>query len=344
MVPVASQTTEKEVNRMKRFPWLLFVAVIGLSLLTAGGPSRSSAAEPFPSKDINFIIPTSVGGGNDLLTRALIPGMEKALKVKCRVEYVQGANGGVAAVKVGSMKPDGYTIFLHSQSVVMMQYTGQPQLNAKRLALVAQVAEDKSALSVPVDSPYKSLKDIVEAARKRPETIKVGTTATGSIFHIALTLLEEAAGVKFKFVPYSKGGANAAAAAAAKEVDAVLVGPAESRALIDSGKIRPIAILNKQRDELYRDVPTAMEQGYNVAFPIWRAVWTTAGVPEERMDILSDAIQKAMKDEAFKNYVKTSGVPPHFVGHRELRGFLDKQNKLYRDFFEKAGLKTSEPK
>jgi tripartite-type tricarboxylate transporter receptor subunit TctC len=328
---------------MKR--WLLVGAfgLIGLSSLMIIGISEGAAKDQFPTKDINFIVGTSVGGGNDLLTRALIPGLEKALHVKCRVEYLQGANGGVAAVKVGSMRPDGYTIFLHSQSVVMMQYTGQPQLNVKRLALVALVAEDKSALSVPVDSPYKNLRDIIEAAKKSPDTIKIATTGTGSIFHVALTRLEEVAHVKFKFVPYSQGGANAAAAAAAKEVDGILAGPAEQSALIDAGKLRPIAILNAQRDDHYHDVPTATEQGYPVVFPIWRAIWTTAGVPADRMQVLSDAIQKAMEDEAFKTYAKTSGVPPHFVGYRDLAGLLERENTHYRDFFEKAGLKTSEP-
>ncbi|MCC8189858.1 MAG: hypothetical protein LIP77_04355, partial [Planctomycetes bacterium] len=173
--------------------FLFLVACLALSAAVVAGD--------YPSGKVTFYIGNAPGGGNDLLARALIPGMSEVIGADIIPENLQGANGGVAAVKVATSKPDGHSLYLHSQSVVMMQYTGQPQVDVLKLAPVAVVAEDFGALCVAADSPINSIGDLVAAARENPGRIKIGSASAG-VWPINVALFEEKAGVQVKFIPY----------------------------------------------------------------------------------------------------------------------------------------------
>lgn len=324
---------------MKR---LVAICLFALVLGSYAG-TTAVAAEGFAPTKTTFLIGNAPGGGNDLLTRALLPGMSKALGVDIAPEILLGATGGVAAVRTGQSKPDGHTLYLHSQSVIMMQYTGQPQVNVNNLAAVSQVVEDFSCWVVAESSPYNSLQDIVNAAKANPGKIKIGTTSAG-VWPINLALIEEKAGIKLRFVPYSGGGSPAGIAVAAGEVDIAMDSPIVYRSLVDGGKLKMIAVFGSQRSPLFPDVPTAKEQGVDVEFPVWRMVFTTKGTPEATLAILSSAVKQAMEGEAFKNYVDNSGLIALHKNHQESQELLDAQNTFYREMLDRIGLKTSDPK
>ncbi|SBV98041.1 conserved exported hypothetical protein [uncultured delta proteobacterium] len=324
---------------MKRFAaaCLFALSLVGL----AGSPA--GAAEGFAPTQTTFLIGNAAGGGNDLLVRALLPGMSKALGVDVTPEILLGANGGVAAVRTGQAKPDGHTLYLHSQSVVMMQYTGQPQVNVEKLAAVAQVVEDFSCWAVAKDSPYNSIQDVITAAKAAPGKIKVGTTSAG-VWPINLAMVKEKTGADIKLVPYSGGGAPAGVAVAAGEVDIAMDSPIVYRSLVDGGKLKIIGVFGTKRSPLFPDVPTAKEQGVDVEFPVWRMVFTTKGTPDATLAVLADAVKQAMEGEAFKTYVENSGLVANYKDNKDSQKLLDEQNAFYRDMLDKLGLKTSEPK
>ena len=323
---------------MKRI--LACLCALGM-LCLAGVPAF--AAEGFAPSKMTFLIGNAAGGGNDLLIRALLPGMSKVLGVDVAPEILLGANGGVAAVRTGKAAPDGQTLYLHSQSVVMMQFTGQPQVNVNNLAAVAQVVEDFACWAVAKDSPYNSIKDVVEAAKANPGKIKVGTTSAG-VWPINLALVKEISGADIRHIPYSGGGAPAGVAVAAGEVDIAMDSPIVYRSLVDGGKLKVIGTFGTKRSPLFPDVPTAKEQGIDVEFPVWRMVFTTKGTPEPALAALSAAVKEAMKGEAFKTYVANSGLVANYQDHAASQKLLDDQNVFYRDMLGKLGLKTSEPK
>ncbi|MDR3073508.1 MAG: tripartite tricarboxylate transporter substrate binding protein [Deltaproteobacteria bacterium] len=308
----------------------------------AGMPAIAAEGAVFTDK-ITFLIGNAAGGGNDLLVRALLPGMEKALGVDVTPEILLGANGGVAAVRTGQSKPDGQTLYLHSQSVVMMQYTGQPQVNVEKLAAVAQVVEDFSCWAVAKDSPYNNIKDVIAAAKANPGKIKVGTTSAGS-WPINLALVKEKAGVDLRHVPYSGGGAPAGVAVAAGEVDLAMDSPIVYRSLVDGGKLKVICTFGTKRSPVFPNVPTAKEQGVDVEFPVWRMVFTTKGTPEKKLAALSAAVKKAMEGEAFLKYAENSGLVANYKDHKASQKLLNDDNVIYRDLLTKLGLKTSDPK
>ena len=323
---------------MKRIAACL--CALGL-LCLAGMPAF--AAEGFAPTKTTFLIGNAAGGGNDLLVRALLPGMSKVLGVDVAPEILLGANGGVAAVRTGKSTPDGHTLYLHSQSVVMMQYTGQPQVNVNTLAAVSQVVEDFACWAVAKDSPYNSIKDVVEAAKAKPGKIKVGTTSAG-VWPINLALVKEKTGTDIRHVPYSGGGAPAGVAVAAGEVDIAMDSPIVYRSLVDGGKLKVIGTFGTKRSPLFPDVPTAKEQGIDVEFPVWRMVFTTKGTSEATLAILSNAVKQAMEGEAFKTYVENSGLVANYLDHTASQKLLDSQNVFYSEMLGKLGLKTSEPK
>lgn len=305
--------------------------------------AAAPAGETYPSGKVTFYIGNAPGGGNDLLVRALIPGMSKFVGGDIIPENLQGANGGVAAVKVGTAKPDGHSLYLHSQSVIMMQYTGQPQVDVLKLAPVAVVAEDFGAFCVAADSPINSMTDLIEAAKKNPGKIKVGSASAG-VWPINVALFEDKAGVKVKFIPYDSGGAAAGTATAAGEIDVCLDSPIVYRSLVESGKLKMIGVFGENRSSIFPEVKTAREQGVDVFFPVWRGVFTTAGTPEPVLEKLSAAVKTAMEDEGFKKYVATAGLPVRFRGYKEFGPFLVAEDAFYRDMLGKLGMKISEPK
>ncbi len=315
----------------------LFLAALGLA---AG---QAAPAGDFPSGKVTFYIGNAPGGGNDLLARALIPGMSKFLGGDIIPENLPGANGGVAAVKVAGSKPDGHSLYLHSQSVVMMQYTGQPQVDVLKLAPVAVVAEDFGALCVAADSPINSIQDLVAAAKKNPGQVKLGSASAG-IWPINVAVFEEKAGIELKFVPYDSGGAVAGTAVAAGEIDVCLDSPIVYRSLVEGGKLKMIGVFGEKRSPIFPNVATCKEQGVDVFFPVWRAVFTTGGTPEPILSKLSDAVKAALDSPEFKRYVETSGLPVRFRDYKESGPFVKAEDKFYADMLTKLGLKISAPK
>lgn len=319
---------------------LFFVTLILCILISL---SMSVFAANFPEKDITYIMGSSLGGSVDLASKALMPSLGRELGVNVITEILQGANGAVAAYKLQLLPPDGYTLFIHSQSLIMMQYTGQPSINIKKLQPICQIAEDTSSIAVPIDAPYDTLEEFVAYAKANPGKVTVGTAGMGSIWHIAGILFEKAAGIKFKFIPYDTGGAQATVACASGEVDAITNSPGEQRSLAESKKIKILAVLSESRHILFPDVPTAKEVGIDVVFPVWRIIWTTAGVPEERLQILDKAIKKATESEEYKTFMSTAGFPIRYRGYEEINEFVKQEDQLYSDILEELGIKFTEP-
>ena len=313
-----------------------------VSLLLALAACVAPATD-YPTGKVTFYIGNAPGGGNDLLARALIPGMSKIIGRDILPENLQGANGGVAAVKVMTSKPDGHSLYLHSQSVVMMQYTGQPQVDVLKLAPVATAVEDFGVLCVAADSPINSITDLVEAAKKNPGTIKIGSASAG-VWPINVSVFEEKAGIQIRFIPYDSGGAAAGTAAVAGEIDVCLDSPIVYRSLVESGRLKAIGVFGEERSTIYPDVKTCREQGIDVFFPVWRGVFTTAGTPDDVMQKLSDAVKEATEGEQFKKYVETAGLPIKFRDWKEFGPFVAAEDKFYDEMLDKLELKISEPK
>jgi len=313
---------------------------------SSAAPSTSEPAAPtFPDKDMTFWIGTSTGGANDLNARALIPGMEEVLGVRIIPELLQGANGAIAAVKLQALDPNGLNLYLHSQSLLMMQYTGQSDVNIAKLQPVAQVSEDFSAVCVPANAPYDTLEEFIEYCRQNPGKVKAGNSGNGSIWHIASVLFANAFELDIKMIPYDQGGSQQTVACAAGEVDVIFNSPSEQQSLVDAGSLKQLAVLSDNRHPTIPDVPTVKEvTGVDLTFPVWRGVFTTAGVSADKLQILSDAIEYAMTTDVLVQFMESSGTLPKFKDIKEFSEFVKNEDEVYKNVLDELGLKVSEPK
>ena len=306
---------------LKRIAGLVIAVTLGLSFAAGAAPNDKK----YPNGDVTFVNPNSAGGGNDLIMRALIPGMKASLGVNVIPDNKPEARGAIAALAISNGKPDGQQVYINSMTLLLMPYGGI-DVNLEKFQPVAQVVDDTGVILVKADAPYKDLKDLIAAAKTTK--LKISHNGVGSLWHFAAVSFAQAAGVDFQYVAYSGGGTPMLTALATGEVDIVIVNPAESKALTDAGKIRPLAVMSKDRDSALTTVPTCVESGVNVTFPVWRGIFTTKGASEKILDTLEKAVKAGMESPEFKTLAKNTGLTAKFMGHKEFTKFIDEQKRL----------------
>lgn len=306
---------------LKRIVAILIVATVAVSYVAGAAPNNKK----FPNGDITFVNPNAAGGGNDLIMRALIPGMKTSLGVNVIPDNKPESRGAIAALAISNGKPDGQKVYINSMTLLLMPYGGV-DVNLNAFQPVAQVVDDTGVILVKADSPYKDLKDLI--AKAKTTKLKISHNGIGSLWHFAAVSFAQAAGVDFQYVAYSGGGTPMLTALATGEVDIVIVNPAESKSLIDAGKIRPLAVMSEGKHQMLTDTPTCIASGVKVSFPVWRGIFTTKGASSEVLDTLEKSIKAGMESAEFKNLVQTSGLEAKFKGHKEFTKFINEQKDL----------------
>ncbi len=300
--------------------------IVGLVIATTLALPLAAGAEPnYPNGDVTFVNPNAAGGGNDLIMRALIPGMKNSLGVNVIPDNKPESRGAIAALAISNGKPDGQKVYINSMTLLLMPYGGIA-VNLDKFQPVAQVVDDTGVILVKADAPYKDLKELIATAKT--SKLKISHNGVGSLWHFAAVSFAQAAGVDFQYVAYSGGGTPMLTALATGEVDIVIVNPAESKALMDAGKIRPLAVMSEGKHPMLTTVPTAIESGVKVSFPVWRGIFTTKGASPEILDKLEKAVKAGMESPEFKTLVKNSGLEAKFVGHKEFTKFIEEQKRL----------------
>jgi len=314
--------------------------VVGLAVVLLCGALLAGCAKPqerFPSKNITFLIGFGPGGANDMITRALIPGMKQALGVDVVPVNQPGPGGAVAAKRLASGPADGYTILLLSQSIILTQYTGQAGIKMSDFQPIIGVAEDTSAITVPADAPYNNINEFIAYAKANPGKVRIGNAGTGALWHIAAALFAEKVGIDVKHIPY-ESGAQAALATAGKEIEACAVSPSEVKGLVDAGKLKILALMSESRYDIVPNVPTLKEAGIDLTYRVWRGVFCKAGTPAERVRKLHDAIKSAMADPSFVSSMKTAGIPIVYRSTDDFVAQVSKDDALLKETLQKLGL------
>lgn len=277
------------------------------ALATLAGPAL---AADFPDgKPIRIIVATGVGSGSDLTARQIAAGLLKDWNSPIVVENKTGAGGVIGTDFVAKAPPDGYTLL----ATYAQHYTNQlvmktPYDAVRDFEPVARIANSALAISVAANSPYKSLKDVIEAARKKPGIITYGSSGNGTTSHMAAALFEHMAGIKLNHVPYKAPG-QVALDAAAGQIDLSFNGMSSVLPLIKGGRLRALAVTTAQRSQSLPDVPTVAElgyPGYEAASPVW--IFAPRGTPQPIVNKLSDAITQAAKAPAFKELCLNQGL------------------------------------
>jgi tripartite-type tricarboxylate transporter receptor subunit TctC len=301
----------------------LAIGMLALSGCAAGSSGGGGAA--YPDDDITLIVQAAAGGGSDLSARALAAELEPILNASIIVENRPGASGSTAMQYVADQDPDGYTIGFVPVEVAMLGHMDF-DVDPANYDFLGQIMLGPGVLSVPVDSPYQTLADFVEAAKTRP--MAVGNAGAGSIWETAALGLAAETGAQLTSVPFD-GEAPAVAAVAGSQVDAAVGGGASASAASAQQQIRPLAIFHNERHPLMQDVPTAAEAGYALEFGGWGGIYAPAGLPADVRSALESAIEKAANSEGFTSTISKTGSLPVYRSSEEFTAFVNSEHQRF---------------
>jgi tripartite-type tricarboxylate transporter receptor subunit TctC len=288
---------------------VLAARVLGAAALFAAF-TPAMAADPFPSKEIHLIVPWNAGGSNDISARALAQ-LAAEDGVKVIVENVPGATGAIGLTKVANAEPDGYTIGMGTSSTLSLIAQGLTPLRNEQFAPIGRVTTDPLILLVPAKGEYSTLESFLAHVKANPGKVSIGIPGTNNLNHIFAVMTGRAAGVETLPVPYT-GGSKVIADLAGKQIEAGVLKPSESKAQIDGGLVRPIAVFGNERIKSLPDVPTFKEKGYNV-FPYGPLVQMAyivapAATPPAIREKLTAIFNKGIQSAKFKATSEAGGA------------------------------------
>jgi tripartite-type tricarboxylate transporter receptor subunit TctC len=299
------------------------------------------AQTDFPTKAITMIVPFPPGGVADITARPVAEAMGRILRQPVIVENKAGAGGGVGMAYVAKARPDGYTVLLALSSISIIPEADKvigrpPMFQLNQLVPIARFTADPTVLAVRADSPYKSVADLVEAARKAPGTIPYGSSGNYGTMHVPVEMLGAAAGVKWLHIPFT-GAGPAVVALLGGNVEFISSGPSTVVQHVKAGKVRVLASWGDARHPALPDVPTLKELGYDALFSQWTGLFVPAGTPEAVISKLRDAARAAVQDEALRAVFVKVETPLQYLDQPEFAVFWDADSRKLADVVKRIG-------
>jgi tripartite-type tricarboxylate transporter receptor subunit TctC len=318
---------------MKR---LLLAALAAIACI----PSAFAQSD-YPSHPVTMVVPFPPGGVADITGRPVAEAMGRFLKQPVVVENKSGAGGGVGMQYVAKAKPDGYTVLMALSSVSVIPEADKilgraPMYQYDQLVPVARFTADPTVLAVRADGPYKSVKDLIDAAKKAPATIPYGSSGNYGTMHVPMEMLSQAAGVKMLHVPFT-GAGPAIVALLGGQVEALSTGPSTVIGHAKAGKVRILATWGEARHPALPDVPTLKELGYNATYSQWTGIFVPAGTPEPVVARLREGARFAAEDSGFKAALAKVETPIQYLDQAQFRTFWDADVSKMTDVVKKIG-------
>ncbi|MEU6642314.1 tripartite tricarboxylate transporter substrate binding protein [Saccharomonospora sp. NPDC046836] len=285
---------------------LLAAAALALSACSVqGGSSGGDGGGEYPSRAVEFVVPTDPGGSTDLITRALAKSLEEPLGTQIAVVNKPGANGKIAGKDVFSSEPDGYRLAAMPQSLFAigpLVLDDPDAIQLDDMTFVKGLTREDYVMVVPADSRFRTIDDVLAADR-----VTYGTSGAGTGNQLAQALLFGSADVAATAVPFDGGGPQLTAVLGGK-VDVGSVHVAEAIKQIESGALRPLLAFSAERLEALPEVQTATEIGYDVVVDQRRFVAAPAGLPDDVREALVTAIDEATKSEEYGELLQNNYI------------------------------------
>jgi tripartite-type tricarboxylate transporter receptor subunit TctC len=317
--------------------------VIGSTATAAAlAANPAFAQDAYPSRAITFINPFPPGGAADVVGRPLAAVLEPIVKQPCVIDTKAGAAGAVGGQFAASAKPDGYTLLIHITSIsgfaeVDRLFGRQPKFTNADFIPIARLVADPCVLLVNDQQPYKTLKDFVEDAKKRPDQIIFSSSGLYGALHIPTALFAKAAGgLKLRHLP-TNGGGPALTAFLGNNAQVLVSSISASLAQIKAGKARPLAMFGAQRSKAIPDVPTMKELGYDVEYYLWVGVFAPKGTPDSVVTYLRDAMNKAAHTDQFKTAMSNLGQDLGYLDQADFKKFWDADTKRIENAIKQIG-------
>ena len=314
--------------------------VVGAAAALATRPAL--AQETYPSRAITIISPFPPGGASEVITRPLAAAMEALIKQPLVIETKAGAAGQVGAQVVAAAKPDGYTLLSHITSISgfaeVDRLFGRPvKFTNADFIPIARVVADPCVLVVNDKQPYKTLQELVDDVRKRPNQIIFSSSGLYGALHIPLALFAMAAGgLKMRHLP-TAGGGPALTALLGNNSQVLASSVSAAMAQIKAGKARPLAMFGAERAKSLPDVPTMKELGYNVEYYLWVGLFAPKGTSDTIITYLRDNIKKAAHSPQFATALTNLGQDLAYLDQPEFKTFWDADAKRIEEAVRQIG-------
>ena len=303
----------------------------GAAWLLAAMAMQAHAA--FPDRPITIVVPFSAGGGTDLTARLLARSMEKYAGQSVVVVNKTGAGGEIGMAQVAASPADGYMLsIINTPNTLTIPIERAAKFSLGSFELLANVVDDPATLNVNAASPIRTVQDLVAAAKKAPDTLTYGTAGTGSAGHISMLMLEKAAGIKLRHVPF-KGTSDVANALLGRHIDVATANLGEALGFSKSKDWRVLGQMAPRRSPMARDLPTFAEAGYPLESGSLRGLGAPKGMTPETSKALLAIVDKAVKDPEFLASALKAEQDVRYLKQDEYQALMNEMNKRFESLW-----------
>ena len=310
------------------------IAATALALLAA---PPTAAADPYPARTVRLLCWTSAGAPLDVMMRQLGKQLGELFGRTFVVDNRPGGAGVVAMAALANQPADGYNILSTTSSMSFTMATGRVPFEPANFTVLPAIEAEPSAVAVRADSRFKTLKEVMDDLRDRPNGLTVGGFSSAGFHQFVFYRLQQEGKFKSVWVPF-KGGQEAGLALLGGHIDVAIMTPSSAPAQIRNGDIRLLGISSERRTEYFPDVPTFKEQGYDVVEAIWRGVMVKAETPRTVVDALVSAIETVKQTQEWKDVARTNLQSPVSISLDEMQRRVADEVSTYRDFLKSSGL------
>ena len=303
--------------------------------------ATAATAQSWPTQPIRWIVPYPAGGGADVVARTVASGIEKPLGQTIVVENRPGAATIIGATAISQAEPSGYVIGTADSGTLAYNPTLYAKLayDPSKFTYIGGIAKLPLLLAVNVNSPYKTVDDVIQAAKKEPGKLTAASAGAGSPHHLALELFKQRTGANLLHVPY-KGAAPAIQDLLGGQVDVMFIDLAAGLPNVKAGKLRVLAAATPERVAVLPDTPTMAEQGVSdfTAYA-WQGLVAPGGLPEPVVKKLSAELDAALKSPAVSQKMLDMGVIPMPLSAQDFKAYADKERTAWAEVIKKANIK-----
>lgn len=326
---------------MQRMLKPALLALLGFAAIFAA--QAQSPAGSYPDKPIRFIVPFPPGGGTDILARLVATELGAKQGWTIVADNKAGAGGTIGISEAVKAAPTGYDLVMGQKDNLIIGpwlYKGLPWDPTRDLIAVAHVAYTPVIIATSANSKFKTLQDVIAAARKDPGKISYGSPGNGTSIHLAAELFQKAANIKLTHVPY-KGSSPALMDALAGNVDLLVSSVPSAMAQIKAGKLLPLAVTSAKRSSSLPDVPTVAEAGGYKGFDVstWYGLFAPAGTPAPVVDKLNAAANQLLADPATRAAIHAQGAEPEAKSTAAFAAQVKTEYPQWKAIVEAAGVK-----
>jgi len=313
---------------MKRSIVLLlgFFVALATGIVFAGGAPEQA----YPAREIELMVPWDVGGATDVVFRTFQMVLPKYLRAPVIIVNRPGGGAVPGYAEAMTKKANGYYFVAWATPSITKVHMSVTPYDANTFEPVINLVDAPCWILVPSASPYKTLNDLLDDARKRPGKVNMANAGAGGGTHMIILAFEKKAGVAFNHVPFAGGGPMVVAAIGG-HVDAAVGSPPEGVPQLAGGQLRALAVFSKARLPQFPNVPTAIEQGVSFDLGQWRGIAAVKGTDPAQIKLIHDAFRAAMQDEDFKVLAKNAGLLLNYLNTQDFKKFVGEQDKLYEE-------------